>query len=157
MEKQPCSRTCFLCGRQNDIGLKITWYSDFDAAQVRAEIVIPPPFNSYPGFAHGGIVAAILDETAGRAVLLNGDNDQFFVTTRMEVKYRRPTPTGQTVTAVGWVTRQDRNRARVAGEIRLADGTVTASCQATVIKPPQHYFEMWNWEEEKKYWKVYED
>jgi len=53
--------------------------------------------------------------------------------------------------------RQDSGRAKVAAELRLPDGTVTASCQATVVRPPEEYFKMWNWEEEQKYWKVYDD
>mgnify|MGYP001191874467 FL=1 len=160
MEKQPNSRTCFVCGRQNEIGMKVSWFNDYEKQEVVAEINIREEFNSYPGFVHGGIVSAILDETAGRAVMLNSDMnslDCLMVTTRLEVKYRRPTPTQQPLTAVGWVLRQDSSRAKVAAELRLPDGTVTASCQATVVRPPEEYFKMWNWEEEQKYWKVYDE
>lgn len=160
MEKQPNSRTCFVCGRQNDIGLKVSWYNDYEKQEVRATVSIPEHFNSYPGFVHGGIVSAILDETAGRAIMLDREMDGldcFMVTTRLEIKYRLPTPTEQPLTVVGWVLRPGRSRARVASEIRLQDGTVTASCEATVLRPPQKYFEIWNWEEEQKYWRVYDD
>ncbi len=156
IHKQPSSRTCFLCGRQNDSGLKMDWYNDYEAQQVKSELIIPDRFNSYPGFVHGGIVAAILDETSGRAVMLDGDFNNLMVTTHLEMKYRRPTPTGQPLTAVGWVLRRDKSRARVAGELRLQDGSVTASCRATVIAPPRDYLQKWNWQEESKYWKVYD-
>ena len=155
MEKQPSSRTCFLCGRQNDIGLKITWHNDLDARQVRAAVVVPEQFNGYPGIVHGGIVAAILDETAGRAILLDGDADNLMVTLKLEVKYRHPTPTGEPLTAAGWVIRQTEARAQVAAELRLADGTVTAQCEALIVRPSQEFFD--RWEPEKKHWRVYDE
>lgn len=154
-ERQPSSRMCFLCGRQNPIGLKITWVNDREAKQIRARVVVPEHFNGYPGVVHGGIVAAILDETAGRAVLLDGDADNLMVTVKLEVRYRRPTPTGTPLTAVGWVIQQTETRARAASELRLDDGTVTAECEALLFRPSQEFFD--RWESEKQYWRVYED
>jgi len=155
MDKQPSSRTCFLCGRQNDIGLKMTWYNDHEAGQVRATVTVPEHFNGYPGVVHGGIIAAILDETSGRALLLDGDEGNLFVTLKLEVKYRRLTPTGEPLTAVGWVIRPGQRRATVAAEIRLADGTVTAEGKAIVVRPDEEFFR--RWEPEMKYWHVYDD
>jgi uncharacterized protein (TIGR00369 family) len=156
MRKQRSSRTCFLCGRQNDVGLKMTWYSDDEAGQVRATVSVPEHFNGYPGVVHGGIVAAILDETAGRAVLINGDDyENLMVTLKLEIKYRRPTPTNVPLTAVGWVIEGNSYRAKVAGELRLPDGTVTAQCEALLLKAPASIAE--SWEPERPYWRVYED
>lgn len=154
-DRQPSSRTCFLCGRQNPVGLKITWVNDRATRQVRARVVVPEHFNGYPGVVHGGIVAAILDETAGRAVLLDGDADNLMVTVKLEVRYRKPTPTGVPLTAVGWVIQQTETRARVAGELRLEDGAVTAECEALLFRPSREFFD--RWEPEKQYWRVYED
>jgi len=156
VEKQPSSRYCFLCGRQNPIGLKITWYTDRDNGQVRATVTVPEHFNGYPGVVHGGIVAAILDETAGRAVLLDGDvDDSLMVTMKLEVKYRRPTPTGVPLEAVGWLIRRDERRAQVAAELRLPDGTVCAECESLLARPREEF--MRSWEPERPYWRVYED
>lgn len=154
MDKQPTSRTCFLCGRQNDIGLKMTWYNDHEAQQIFAEIIVPDYFNGYPGVVHGGIVAALLDETAGRALMLNDDPNNLFITTKLEVKYHLPTPTGQVLRVIGWVVRRTSRFGRVCAEIRLPDGTVTARCEATVARPPRKFFELTNWEKEKQHWKV---
>lgn len=155
MEKQPSSRTCFLCGRQNPIGLKMSWYNDRQTGQVRATVTVPEPFNGYPGIVHGGIVAAILDETAGRALLLEGGDENLMVTLTLKVRYRRPTPTGQPLTAVGWVVRQTPLRAKVAAELRLADGTVTAEAEALLARPGEEFVRLW--EPEKPYWRVYDD
>jgi uncharacterized protein (TIGR00369 family) len=155
MDNQPSSRTCFLCGRQNDVGLKMTWHNDAAARQIRATVTVPEHFNGYPGFVHGGIIAALLDETAGRALLLDGDYDNLMVTLKLEVKYRHPTPTGEPLTVAGWVIRQSGNRATVAAEIRVADGTVTAQAEAIVTRPPPEFLR--RWEPEKPFWRVYEE
>ena len=155
MEKQPNSRTCFLCGRQNDISLKMSWYNDREARLVRATVTVPEHFNGYPNIVHGGIVAAILDETAGRAIMLDTGPDNLMVTIKLEVKYRLPTPTNTPLTVVGWVIKGGKTRARVASEIRLPDGTVTAECTAIIARPPEEIVQ--RWESEKPFWRVYED
>lgn len=154
MDKQPNSRHCFVCGLQNPIGLHLTFYNDRQNGQVRAEITLPESYESYPGVVHGGIVAAILDEVAGRAVLLQTSDEHLMATLRLTVRYRRPTPIGLPLTAVGWVERLSDVGARVAGEIRLPDGTVTAECEALLANVPEEF--RVRWEEEKPYWKVYE-
>ncbi len=136
MEKQPSSRTCFLCGRENDFALKIDWYSDPENEEVVADFSIPEHFNGYPGIAHGGIVSAVLDETAGRAILLNGFEDNFTVTMKLEVTFRKPTPTQSPLKAVGRILETRTGVWKVGSEIRLPDGQVTAECVAYVVRPP---------------------
>jgi uncharacterized protein (TIGR00369 family) len=156
MDKQRSSRTCFLCGRQNPIGLKMEWYSDPEAKQVRATVTVPQHFNSYPGVVHGGIVAALLDETSGRSLLLDGDTDSnLMVTLKLEVKYRRPVPTDQRLTLRGWIIQRTPTRAKVAAELLLPDGSLAAEAQAVVVRPPQEFFA--RWEPEKQYWRVYDE
>ena len=156
MDKQRSSRTCFLCGRQNDIGLKMTWYNDYEAQQVRATVTVPEHFNGYPGVVHGGIVAALLDETAGRALMLDGDSmDNLMVTLKLEIKYRRPTPTGQPLDLRGWVIRRTARRAKVAAKLLLPDGAVAAEAEAVVVRPGPEFYE--RWEPEKPFWRVYDD
>ena len=154
MKKQPNSRMCFLCGRQNPIGLKLEFYQDLETEQVRAEFTVDDHFQGYPGVVHGGIVAAILDETAGRAVMIRGTDEDLMATLKLTIRYRRPTPTETPLVVVGWVNRKSGIGARVAGEIRLSDGTVTAECEATLADVPDQF--LVSWEDEKQYWKVYE-
>ena len=154
MRKQPNSRMCFICGRQNPIGLHLDFYEDPETGQVRAEFTVPDEFQGYPGVVHGGIVAAILDEVSGRAVMLHGSDEDLMATLRLTVRYRRPTPTETLLTAVGWVERTGGMGARVAGEVRLPDGTVSAECESVLASVPEEF--RTQWEPEKPYWKVYE-
>lgn len=155
MRKQPNSRRCFVCGLQNPVGLRLAFYEDPDNEQVRAEFTVPDEYQGYPGIVHGGIVAAILDEVSGRAVMLRTSTENLMATLRLIVRYRRPTPTGTPLTAVGWVEQIGGVGARVAGEIRMPDGTVTAECEALLGTVPETFRA--RWEEEKPYWKVYDE
>jgi len=143
---------CFICGRENPIGLKMQFQEDAEAEQVRAVLTIRDEFQGYPGVVHGGIIAAVLDETAGRAVLLHGTHDDLMATLRLTIRYRAPTPTGVPLTAVGWLERRGGMGARVAGEIRLPDGTVTASCECLIADVPEQFRK--SWEDEISNWRV---
>ena len=85
---------------------------------------------------HGGIVGALLDETAGRTILMDGGFEDLMVTAKLEVVYRRPTPTGVPLLAVGRLVRRSGTRAEAEAELRLPDGTVTARATVLLARPP---------------------
>lgn len=149
---QATSRSCFVCGRDNPVGLKIQFYEDPEQGQVVVPLRIPERFQGYPGIVHGGILATILDELTGRALMIGAEEDPFWVTAKLEVRYRKPTPTETPLTAVGWVVEERRRTAEVAGEIRLADGTVTAEASGVVVCPSRETLK--EWEQEQQYWRV---
>ena len=154
--RQPNSSGCFICGLDNPVGLKIVFHEDRKDKKVRAELSVPDVYRSYPGVVHGGIVATILDETSGRALMLHtGDINAFFATAKIEIRYRRSTPTNTPLTAIGWVERAGESRAKVKGELRLQDGTLLASCESLVVRPSAAFLE--GWAEEVPYWRVYSD
>lgn len=149
---QATSRMCFVCGRQNPVGLHLQFYEDHEAEQVVVPLVIPDRYQGYPGIAHGGILATILDEVSGRALMMVSEENPFWVTAKLELRYRKPTPTETPLKAVGWVTSRRRRTAEVAGEIRLPDGTVTVEASALVVCPPAKTFQ--GWEQEREFWQV---
>jgi len=145
---------CFVCGLQNPVGLKMAFYNDPETGRVQADLIVPDEYQGYPGVVHGGIVAAVLDEVSGRAVMMGGSDENLMATLRLTIRYRRPTPTETPLTAVGWVEHMSGIGARVAGEIRLPDGTVTADCESILTTVPEEFRA--RWEPEKPYWRVYE-
>lgn len=159
--RQPNSRGCFICGLANPIGLKMVFEEDHEKKQVRAELTLSEQYRSYPGVAHGGIVATILDETSGRAVMMEtGDDNAFFATAKMSVRYRQPTPTNTPLVAVGWVERMGEDRARVKGELWLKEGsegtpTVLAECESVIVKPRAGFLS--GWADEVPHWRAYSD
>jgi len=142
---------CFVCGRENPCGLKLKFYEDPENGTVQAEFVVLEMYQGYPGVVHGGVIAAILDEVAGRAVMLRKDHEAFMVTLRLTVRYRKPTPVGVPLVAVGWVEQIGGPGAKVAGQIRLPDGTVSAEGEALLATAPDEFRQAW--ETERLYWK----
>ena len=79
---------CFGCGPHHDIGLRVRNFRTGDG--VISPIVIPRRFEGPPNGAHGGIVAAYLDEVlAGAAVSHTG---RIHVTGELAVRYVKLTP-----------------------------------------------------------------
>jgi uncharacterized protein (TIGR00369 family) len=141
-----------VCGRENALGLRTLWESDREAGEVRARVEIPEHFNGYPGTVHGGILSALLDEAAVRTALLDGGFDDLLVTAKLEVTFRRPTPTRTPVVVAGRVAKRAGTRVVALAEIRLEDGTVTARAEALLAPPPPGVAS--GWALERPYWKV---
>jgi uncharacterized protein (TIGR00369 family) len=125
---------CFACGLDNAAGLRLSFYDD-GASQVVCDCFIGPEHQGYPGIAHGGIVAAILDEVGGRVVMI-GDHNRFFMTARLEIRYRQPVPTETPLTAVGWPVKLRAKLATAHAEIRAADGAVLAEADLLLTDMP---------------------
>jgi uncharacterized protein (TIGR00369 family) len=148
---QPTSLSCLLCGKDNPVSLKVKWLNNYEKNQTETTVVIPHEFCSYKGTAHGGIVAALLDETAGRAVMLDNYFDHLMVTMKLETTYKKPTPPGVPVRIIGRVVKDSGSRASVEGEMLLPDGTVSATCVAHLFKIPDSVKNGWD-EAESEEW-----
>ncbi len=132
---QPNSRHCFVCGLENPTALGLRFYNT-GPGEVTAEHVVPDRFQGYPGVVHGGVVAAMLDEAAGRAAM--GDQvDRFMFTAKLTVSYRRPVPLGERLRLVGRLVRRRGRLAIVTGELRLADGTLAADAEGVLADVPE--------------------
>ncbi len=149
--RQPTSLQCFACGRNNPHGLKLEWFNNYDENCVEASFTLDDNYCSYPGTVHGGIIATILDETSGRAIMLDNNFERLMVTLKMEVVYKHNTPTHTPLKAIGRVIKDGGSRAQVTGEIVLPDGTVSAKCTSILFKIPQAVQDKWGPEAEE--WK----
>lgn len=99
--RQPNSRFCFICGMENPVGLHLHIY-ETAPDEVESTYIAPDHFQGYPGVLHGGIVAALLDEIAGRTLMGNDPLDpRFLFTAKLEVKYRKNVPTGKPLKIIG--------------------------------------------------------
>ena len=141
--RQPTSLNCFACGKNNPFGLHLEWFNDDEKQQVETTFMLGDNYCSYPGTVHGGIIATILDETSGRAVLLNNNFNNLMVTLKMEVTYKQNTPTNTPLRAVGRLIKGGTTRAQVEGEILLPDGTVSAKCVSLLYKLPDAVRAKW--------------
>jgi uncharacterized protein (TIGR00369 family) len=152
MTMQPSSRTCFVCGRENPLGLAARWVSDAEKGEVRASLEIPEHFNGFPGTVHGGVLSALLDEAAVRTALLAGGFDDLMVTAKLEVAFRRPTPTRTPIVVSARIVRRVGSRVQAEAEVRLPDGTVAARAEALLARPPPDIAAAWA--AEREHWRV---
>lgn len=132
---QPNSRHCFVCGLDNRFGLRLRFHQ-IGPGEVTAEYTVPEHFQGYPGVAHGGIVAAMLDELAGRAHMV-GDPPRFMFTARLEVRYRKNVPVGRPLRLVGLAGKSRSHSAEAISQIFDPDGVLLAEAQAILIDVPQ--------------------
>lgn len=151
--KQPNSRHCFVCGLENPVGLHLAFYNT-GQDEVATDVVLPAHFEGYPGIAHGGIVASILDEVLGRSAM-GGDETHFMMTAKLQVKYRVPIPTGQPLRLVGRMLQRRGKVAESRAELWLPDGTLGAEADAMLVDVPDRPGEPVEWE--SLGWKVYPD
>ncbi len=123
----------FAYARANPIGLRLDLV--FSPDRVETRFTPRREHEGYDGMTHGGILAALLDETMGWSALHQGT---WGVTTRLAMTVRRPVAVDEEVRAVGEVLR-DRGRAReLRGEIRRAvDDHLLATAEATYVKMSQ--------------------
>lgn len=149
--KQPNSRMCFACGLENPFGLHLHFY-DNSVDEVVTRFTITSPHQGYPGIAHGGIVAAILDEVGGRAIMI-GDPMRFFSTVKMEARYRQPVRVEVPLEAVGRLVKLRGRFATTHAEIRSAESAVLteADCLYALISSDQLNLS----EADRLAWKVY--
>ena len=142
-----------MCGLDNPVGLRLEFY-ETGTHEVTATCLPTKAYEGYPGVLHGGIVAAILDEVGGRVVMI-GDHTRFMMTAKLDVKYRRPTPTGERLTVLGRLLKRRGRLAVAQAEIALADGTVTAEAELTLAELPDAF--RMQGDLEALGWKVYPD
>jgi uncharacterized protein (TIGR00369 family) len=124
-------RWCFGCGDVNPEGLKIQF--DVEGKTVHGRFVARKVHQGYPGIAHGGIAAAVLDEAMGWAQYAAG---AWAMTAKMEVRYRRPLPLDQELAIRAEVTRDRGRRIEVAGDIRDGSGALLASARGLFLRMP---------------------
>ena len=87
--------------------------------------------QGWDDIAHGGIVATILDEVMAWS-LAGADN--WGVTARMSITFRKPVPLGVPIRADGWIARQRRRI--IDTEARLVDardGTELATATGVYV------------------------
>ena len=151
--KQPNSRSCFVCGVANPIGLQIKFYSQ-GLDEVSAEYTVPENYQGYPGLVHGGIVAAMLDEICGRALMAD-DTPRFMYTATLELRYRANVPIGEPLRLVGRALKIKSQTATSHGAIYNAAGELLAEAEALLVNVPQGVIEMERIE--ALGWQVYDD
>ena len=134
---------CFACGTLNDHSLGLVLHVEPDRAWV--ETTLDRHSQGLDDIAHGGIVATILDEVMAWS-LAGADN--WGVTARMSIAYRKPVPLVVPIRADGWIARHRRRvmdtearliDARDGTELATATGVYVAADEARKAELRERY------------------
>ena len=128
---------CFGCGGANDAGMKLAFVLDFDDRRARGRFILGPNYAGGGGFAHGGIIAVVLDEAMGKLSRLAQEQA---VTAEMHIEFRKPVPVDKEIVVEGWQEEEKgRNRFRVA-EIRDPQGNLLARGKGRFVVVERSHF-----------------
>ncbi len=123
VEYLPHSSWCFMCGDENQGGVRARFYVQKGA--VRTRVRLPAHLNGYRGVAHGGVLAALLDESMGWAATVFGREHTMYVTGELTVKYLAPVPIDGEIEIESRLVRD-------AGRVAYAEGELLCGGRACV-------------------------
>ncbi len=132
--QQLAATHCFGCSPNNDAGLKL----DVELTDQGAIARWTPDerFRGYNNISHGGIVATVLDEMMGWAILSVGAPPH--ATTKLEVEYRAPHWIDREYECESTIAEQRSRALIITAEIRdVESGKVTARGTSTFVKLPE--------------------
>lgn len=133
MKKHPSLRKnfCFGCGKDNPEGMRLRFHHDEVTGKFVAHFRLGRRFTGPPRHAHGGIIAAILDEAMSKPSKPLGI---MAPTKELTVTYLRPVPLNAKLTASAWEVRADGRHHYRQAEIHDASGELLSVGRATFVE-----------------------
>lgn len=120
---------CFACGSLNEHGMKLDLH--VEPGRAWTDLVLEDRFEGWSGIAHGGILATILDEVMAWALV---GEDNWGLTARLAIEFRKPVPVGRRIRAEGTVVRTRRRLVETMGRIiDPATGGALVTATATYV------------------------
>jgi uncharacterized protein (TIGR00369 family) len=133
LEPNPTNK-CFGCGGDNSGGMKLTFEQDNANRKIVGRFVLGERYQGGAGFAHGGIIALLLDEAMGKVCRFR---DVRAVTAELSVEYLKPVDVDKAIVVEGRETEMNGRNLFITGEIRNESGDVLARGKGrfVVVKP----------------------
>ena len=128
---------CFGCG-DNPIGFHLPHPETEGADRYETTFSFDERHQGGPGLAHGGMVAALIDEACGLVATWYRFPT---VTGRMFLRYRRPVPINKPLSVRAWVEEERGRRVFVRGELWDAEELLAEARLAFVHVPLEHFLD----------------
>ena len=126
---------CFGCGPANPFGLQLELEPTPEGG-VEGRFFVKQDHQGPPGYAHGGVLAAALDEAMA---LLVFDEGSVAVTARLEVDLRAPAPVGSFVRVEARVEERGERKLVVRAHAFAEDAeeprTLVAEARGVFVRP----------------------
>jgi len=112
----------FVSGSANPMGLAAQLWREGDVACM--QVTLGKAFEGAPGRAHGGVVAALLDEVMGVMNMIHG---AMAFTARLDITYHAPTPVGEPIIARSWLEHKDDRKHFVEATLHTNELLIASS------------------------------
>jgi len=129
LEPNPTNK-CFGCGGDNAGGMKLTFEQDNVNRRIVGRFVLGERYQGGGGFAHGGIIAVLLDEAMGKVCRFR---EVRAVTAELTVEYLKPINVQHEIIVEGRETEQKGRNLFMMGEIRDTAGDILARSKARFV------------------------
>jgi acyl-coenzyme A thioesterase PaaI-like protein len=103
---------CFACGSLNASGMGLVLH--VEPRRCWTELTLEQRFEGWDGIAHGGILCTVLDEVMAWSLV---GEDNWGLTARISVEFKKPVETGHPIRAEGWITNSRRRLVDTAARI----------------------------------------
>jgi len=120
---------CFVCGAENPSGLNLTFAAE--EGEASAAFTPGPGHLGYAEMAHGGILAAVLDEAMVYAAIGLG---HWVATAELTVRYRRPAAIGAPLRVTARVVRRAGRLVECEAELRTETGEEVATARGKLMQ-----------------------
>jgi len=130
MTSLPRTYNCFVCGRDNPKGLRLTMQTDGE--EVLARFIPKREHTGFRDTVHGGLLSTLLDEVM--AWICGIKTGQFAYCAELKVRFHLPTLPESEILFTGKLSANQRNRIfKTAAEARDADGKLLASAEGKYL------------------------
>jgi uncharacterized protein (TIGR00369 family) len=103
---------------------------DPDEGTIEVAFTATEQFLNPAGTVQGGLLAAMLDDTLGPALVATLGDGEWAPTTDLHVQFMKPAKPGE-LRGSGRIVRRGKDVAFLAGELRNSDGDLVATATAT--------------------------
>jgi acyl-coenzyme A thioesterase PaaI-like protein len=115
---------CFVCGKENPIGLKLKFRMEGDT--VKSEFTPGKEHEGWNNITHGGIITAVLDDAMAYCIYSKGI---IGYTAKIEVRFRKPIHTGTLLRITGKIVSKKKKHAVIRAWAAFQDGEVAAETE----------------------------
>lgn len=122
---------CFGCGKENNIGLKLELEFDDDTKTAFGQYSAHELLEGPPNIIHGGIIAAILDETM---ITVNKYMEIMAITSEMTIRYLQPAYIKENLHIRGWYVKKSKRIVENRAEIENEMGKIVARAKGKYIE-----------------------
>jgi len=118
-------------------GIRSDYYFDRDTGRFYARVIFGPKTQGPPEHAHGGAIAAILDECMGATAWMNKN---MVMTAELKVNFKRALPLEIECFIHSWIAHTEGKKIILKAELFDANETKYAVSEALFIRQPAERF-----------------